>query len=258
MKPLAEDTVFTRSATHSLPEILTGRPATPTLFRGESRSRIAAAQRRTSERARRVLNVTLAALMFVVCAPLMALIALAIKLTSPGPIIYSQTRIGLDRRQPLDITYHGRRKVDLGGRPFTIFKFRTMRAAPDAALQVWAAPGDARVTPIGKILRGTRLDELPQLINVLRGEMNLVGPRPEQPAIFVSLRQEIERYGERQRVLPGITGWAQVNQAYDTCLDDVRRKVAYDLEYIRTRTVFGDVRILLRTIPVMFLRKGAW
>jgi len=202
--------------------------------------------------------VTVAALALLALAPVMMLIALAIKLTSPGPVIYSQTRVGLDRRRPVDISHQGRRKLDLGGRPFTIYKFRTMRADPSASLQVWAAPNDSRVTKIGRLLRNTRLDELPQLFNVLRGDMNIVGPRPEQPNIFMSLRQQISRYPERQRVLPGITGWAQVNQQYDTCLDDVRSKVAFDLEYIRDRSALGDLKILLRTIPVMFFRRGAW
>jgi lipopolysaccharide/colanic/teichoic acid biosynthesis glycosyltransferase len=242
----------------TLPGLLTGRSAASELPRRRAHVGIPATPGRYAEGARRLLNIAVAAAALIVLAPVMALIALTIRLTSRGPIIYTQTRIGLDRRRPLDISYDGRRKVDLGGRPFTIFKFRTMRADPAAALQVWAKPNDSRVTAIGRILRKTRLDELPQLFNVLRGDMNIVGPRPEQPSIFMSLRQEIHRYPERQQVLPGITGWAQVNQQYDTCLDDVKSKVAYDLEYIHTRSVLGDLRILLRTIPVMFFRRGAW
>jgi lipopolysaccharide/colanic/teichoic acid biosynthesis glycosyltransferase len=128
--------------------------------------------------------------------------------------------------------------------------------APDA--EVWARPDDPRVTPVGRILRLYRLDELPQLLNVLQGDMNIVGPRPEQPGIFVRLRQEIERYQERQRVPPGITGWAQINQHYDSSLEDVRRKVRYDLEYIARRSVLGDVKIMLRTLPVIVRKLGAW
>src|SRR5947199_307202 len=99
---------------------------------------------------------------------------------------------------------------------------------------------------------------LPQLVNVLRGDMNVVGPRPEQPAIFARLRAEIAAYPQRQRVRPGITGWAQVNQSYDSCVEDVRRKLAFDLEYIRRESVGEDLRIMLRTVPVMVLRLGAW
>src|SRR6185312_3655925 len=116
-----------------------------------------------------------------------------------------------------------------------IYKFRTMAAAGpgrDPAAEVWARPDDPRVTALGRLLRLYRLDELPQLLNVLRGDMNVVGPRPEQPTIFARLRDEIDRYQERQRVRPGITGWAQINQQYDSSVDDVRRKVQFDLEYI--------------------------
>jgi len=124
--------------------------------------------------------------------------------------------------------------------------------------QVWATRNDPRVTPLGRVLRQYRLDELPQLFNVLRGEMNVVGPRPEQPAIFARLREQIPHYQERQRVRPGITGWAQVNQRYDTSIADVQRKVALDLEYVARESVLEDVRILARTVPVVLLRRGAW
>src|ERR1700752_109902 len=124
--------------------------------------------------------------------------------------------------------------------------------------EVWARPDDPRVTAVGRILRSYRLDELPQLVNVLLGDMNVVGPRPEQPTIFERLRHQVDRYEQRQRARPGITGWAQVNQPYDTSVDSVRRKVELDLEYIRRQSVLEDVRILLRTLPVMLGTKGAW
>ena len=117
---------------------------------------------------------------------------------------------------------------------------------------------DHRVTQVGRVLRRFRLDELPQLINVLKGDMNIVGPRPEQPAIFVYLREQIEGYQRRQRVRPGITGWAQVNQGYDTSIDDVRRKVRYDLEYIRRQSPFEDLKIMAHTLPVMAFRQSGW
>jgi lipopolysaccharide/colanic/teichoic acid biosynthesis glycosyltransferase len=206
---------------------------------------------------RRVLNVVAAVLLLIVAAPLMLLIAIAIKLTSPGPVIFRQTRVGLDRRNEYDSFWQSRRQVNYGGRLFTMYKFRTMTHTNDAHVQIWARPGDERITPIGRVLRKYRLDELPQVVNVLMGDMNIVGPRPEQPTIFASLREQVESYSQRQRVLPGITGWAQVNQSYDTSVADVRRKVTLDLEYIQGQSVWRDVKILFLTIPVMLFKRGA-
>jgi lipopolysaccharide/colanic/teichoic acid biosynthesis glycosyltransferase len=172
-------------------------------------------------------------------------------------VFFKQTRIGLDLRDS-----HGgnhRRRVDLGGKPFTLYKFRTMRVEqPGEVLQIWAAKGDPRVTPIGRFLRVTRLDELPQLWNVLRGHRNVVGPRPEQPQIFQNLRHEVTSYALRQRVRPGITGNAQIKLHYDTCIDDVRKKVAADLEYIERQSVLEDLRIMLLTAPAVLWKKGGW
>lgn len=207
--------------------------------------------------ARRLLNVAVATAGLIVAAPLMAVIAAAIKLTSRGPVIYKQTRVGMDRRK----IYGGnhRRVRDFGGRPFTIYKFRTMAMPrPDERHERWAARNDPRVTPLGRVLRKYRLDEVPQLWNVLRGDMNVVGPRPEQPSIFAELRQQIPGYGIRQRVRPGITGWAQVNQHYDTCLEDVKRKVAFDLEYVARQSLAEDLKIMLRTVPTVAFKRGAW
>lgn len=209
-------------------------------------------------RARRALNVSVALLGLVVTLPLWVLIAIAIKLTSKGPILYTQTRVGIDTRgtgiQPGD----PRRRSDLGGRPFRIYKFRTMTVdAESQSGAVWAQKNDARVTPIGRVLRDFRLDELPQLLNVLRGEMNVVGPRPERPAIFADLREQIPHYQARQRTPPGITGHAQINLEYDSSVDDVRRKVAYDLEYLDRAGFWEDFKIMARTIPVMLFRRGA-
>lgn len=210
-----------------------------------------------SERVRRVLNVLVAALAIVVLSPLMLLIALAIRLTSKGPAIFSQTRVGLDRRSPARSPQDGRRKTDHGGRLFTIYKFRTMRQG-GSSQQVWATRDDPRVTTVGRVLRKLRLDELPQLVNVLKGDMNIVGPRPEQPGIFADLRDQVPGYHLRQRVLPGITGWAQVNQSYDTCLEDVRRKVKLDLEYILKTSAGEDLRIMAMTLPVLMRQKLGW
>jgi lipopolysaccharide/colanic/teichoic acid biosynthesis glycosyltransferase len=235
----------------------------------------------------------------------MLMIAIAVKLTSRGPIVYRQTRVGVDRRLSGGDRRNGserrsagqsrskrrardveaptivatteerrsaadrndrraagrrggdRRAVDVGGRAFTMYKFRTMMVNAETSGAVWASKNDTRITPIGGLLRGTRLDELPQLVNVLKGDMNVVGPRPERPSIFMQLRKEIDRYHLRQRAKPGITGWAQINQNYDTSIDDVRRKVEFDLAYIERRSVVEDMRIMARTLPVMIFRKGA-
>ena len=207
----------------------------------------------------RTLNFVLALVGVVALLPVLLLIALMIRLTSRGPVLYTQVRIGLDRRLPLDGTQNRRRERDLGGQPFTIYKFRTMRVdAEHHSGAVWAQLRDPRVTPIGRLLRQYRLDELPQLLNVLKGEMNIVGPRPERPTIFAELREQIAEYPLRQRAKPGITGLAQINHHYDRSLEDVRTKVHYDLEYIRRRNLREDLRIMLKTIPVILLRRGGW
>jgi lipopolysaccharide/colanic/teichoic acid biosynthesis glycosyltransferase len=206
----------------------------------------------------RALNLAVAGVGLLLAAPVMSIIAVLIKLTSRGPVLYTQTRVGVDRRNPRHGSSNHHRVDDQGGKPFTIYKFRTMYAADKrAAPEVWATHDDPRVTPLGRILRKYRLDELPQFLNVLRGDMNVVGPRPEQPTIFARLREQVPGYQGRQSVPPGITGWAQVNQRYDTSIDDVRRKVSLDLEYVARRSVLEDLRILARTVPVV-LNKGGW
>jgi lipopolysaccharide/colanic/teichoic acid biosynthesis glycosyltransferase len=212
-----------------------------------------------SEVASRVFNVTFALVMLMVAAPLMLLTALIIRLTSPGPIFYMQIRVGIDRRWNRTRAVRERRREDIGGIPFTIYKFRSMRVDAEVNGQaVWAKQDDDRVTAIGKFIRKSRIDELPQLLNVIKGDMNIVGPRPERPSIFVRLREQVENYPLRQRVRPGITGLAQISNPYDQNLDDVRRKVHFDIEYMRRQSVFADVRIMLKTIPVMLFRIGGW
>jgi lipopolysaccharide/colanic/teichoic acid biosynthesis glycosyltransferase len=210
-----------------------------------------------SEFASRVVNFAIAAVALIAVAPLMALVGLMVKLTSKGPALYSQTRVGVDRRWNQGDKTDSRRQQDHGGMPFEMYKFRSMRVDAEAdGKAVWAQKKDPRVTPIGGFLRKTRLDELPQLYNVLRGDMNIVGPRPERPTIFAELRQNIPEYAARQRVKPGITGWAQINQAYDSCIDDVRNKVKLDIEYLKHQSLGFDLRIMSMTIPVMLLRRG--
>ena len=207
----------------------------------------------------RTLNFVLALLGLVALLPVLLLLALLIRLTSRGPVLYTQVRIGLDRRLPLDATQNQRRERDLGGQPFTIYKFRTMRVDAEAhSGAIWAQQRDPRVTPIGRLLRQYRLDELPQLLNVLRGEMNIVGPRPERPTIFAELREHIAEYPLRQRAKPGITGLAQINHHYDRSLEDVRTKLHYDLEYIRRQSVAEDLRIMVKTVPVILRSRGGW
>jgi lipopolysaccharide/colanic/teichoic acid biosynthesis glycosyltransferase len=206
----------------------------------------------------RVVNLMIAAIALLVLAPVCVLVAIAVKLTSPGPVFYTQTRVGADRRWNRTTALRERRVEDLGGQPFTILKFRSMRTDAESNGQaVWASKHDARVTPVGRVMRKTRLDEIPQLINVLRGEMNIVGPRPERPSIVVRLRNEIPEYPQRHRVKPGITGWAQINHSYDSCIEDVRKKVYFDLQYIRGQSLWFDFKIMVLTLPVMLFRRGA-
>lgn len=165
----------------------------------------------------------------VVLAPLMVVLGVLIKLTSPGPVFYRQLRVGYSNR------------------PFLIYKFRTMRADAERGGAQWACRNDPRVTPFGRFLRRTHLDEIPQLINVLKGEMSLVGPRPERPIFVSQLSQQIDHYPLRLRVKPGITGLAQVSHGYDESIEDVKIKLDYDLRYIRQCGIITDFKIILGT-----------
>ncbi len=210
----------------------------------------------TSEQPRRALNFVVALLSLVALLPLCILIAIAIKLTSRGPVLYNQDRIGLDLRSTRPLATDPRRRHDLGGRPFVMYKFRTMKVDAEASTgAVWSTKDDPRVTSVGRVLRHCRLDELPQLINVLKGDMNVVGPRPERPTIFAELRTKIPDYAVRQRARPGITGYAQVNLEYDSSVDDVTHKLRYDLSYLSQQSAVTDLYIMLKTIPVMLFRK---
>ena len=205
----------------------------------------------------RALNVVAALIAVLVLSPLMLAVAVVVKLSSRGPILFTQPRVGLDRRGFRSRREDARRTQDYGGRIFTIYKFRSMVQSDSDSSQVWAEEGDARITRVGTLLRKYRLDELPQFWNVLIGDMNLVGPRPEQPDIFVRLRKEVRHISGRQQVLPGITGLAQVFQQYDRSIDDVRRKADLDLEYIRNRSPLHDLEIMARTLPVVVMKRDA-
>jgi len=250
------------------PPLLEIAPAPPPPFEIASLARY--------QRIERLVNVGIALLSLILAAPVMLIIALAIKLTSPGPVFYRQPRVGLNRR---GMRLHSRRRSDarwhlwarflalhdelreqnLGGQIFMIYKFRTMcEAAESETGAVWAVKNDPRSTSIGCFLRKYRLDELPQLINVLKGDMNIVGPRPERPSIFAQLSEEIEEYPLRQRAKPGITGWAQIHLMYDSCVEDVRKKVRYDLEYLRQRSLKRDLKIIVKTLPSVLFKRRGW
>jgi len=201
-------------------------------------------------------------------APLVLLVALIIKLDSRGPIFYTQTRVGVNRRKrdrrycrtvgAADRRANDRRQENLLGRPFEIVKFRTMvQDAEQKTGPVWASKNDPRITRVGRILRKTRIDEIPQFLSVLKGDMSLVGPRPERPSFVRDLCEKIDGYHRRLDVKPGLTGLAQVENGYDSSLASVREKVRFDLTYIRGWSVWTDVRILLKTVVVVVTGKGA-
>jgi lipopolysaccharide/colanic/teichoic acid biosynthesis glycosyltransferase len=224
---------------------------------------------------KRLLDVFVAAVMIVLLAPVMLLVALAVRLTSSGPVIFRQTRVGLnlrdeptskaDRRsEHYDVpdclerrSGDDRRQDSNYGKPFTLYKFRTMRVDAEKHGAQFATKSDPRVTPIGRFLRKTRLDELPQLWNVLRGEMSLVGPRPERPEFIEQLTDEIPDYLNRLGLKPGLTGPAQVINGYDNDIDGFRRKVALDLLYLQNCCLLNDLKILLRTVRVVLTGSGA-
>lgn len=222
---------------------------------------------------KRAMDVVVATLMLIGLAPVMLLVALAVRLTSPGPIIFSQLRVGLnyrkkrpDRRKSAmagaanqsDERRQGPRRNEGGfGRPFVLYKFRTMRTDAEKNGAQFAQKNDPRVTSIGRFLRLTRLDELPQLWNVLIGDMSLVGPRPERPEFIEKLTAEVPGYLHRLGLKPGLTGIAQVVNGYDNNIESFRRKVALDLLYLQNCCLWNDIKILFRTIGVVLTGKGA-
>ena len=207
---------------------------------------------------KRAIDFTLASIGIVILLPVFAAIAVGVKLDSPGPIFYSQERVGRNRRQRRDTLPSGeRRKADAFGRPFMIYKFRTMVADAERHTgPVWASAQDSRITPLGRFLRRSRLDETAQLWNVLRGDMSLVGPRPERPTFVQSLSVSLPDYPKRCGVLPGITGLAQVKSNYDTSVESVSRKLQYDLYYIKNRSLVLDLGIILKTINIAMQQAG--
>ena len=196
-------------------------------------------QARFFRRVKRLADLLLASVGLVLALPLMLLAGVAIRLTSPGPVLFRQRRVGWM------------------GQPFELLKFRSMQMEAEREGPQWAAVDDPRVTAVGKILRKTHFDELPQMINVLRGQMSFVGPRPERPEFVGLLNDSISFYHLRHYVLPGITGWAQVNYPYGASLEDARRKLQYDLYYMCNASPLLDLRTLLRTARVALFRQGS-
>ena len=196
--------------------------------------------RRSSVSAQTIYSVVFAATLLVLLAPVMAIVALAVRLSSPGPVFYGQKRVGR------------------GGKAFTVYKFRSMYQDAEARTgAVWAVRNDPRITPLGRILRKTRLDELPQLFNVLRGEMAIAGPRPERPEFVKTLSEQIPYYRQRHCVKPGITGWAQINYKYGDTIEDTIAKLEYDLYYIKNISISLDAYIFFHTVKTMLLSRGA-
>ena len=207
---------------------------------------------------KRVFDVVVSVAALVVFGFFLPLLALLIKLDSPGSVFYSQERVGLNRRDRNRApSGTDRRKVLQPGRPFKVHKLRTMGVNAEAAGPQWATKNDVRVTRVGRVLRKARIDEIAQFVNVLRGEMSLIGPRPERLVFVRQLQKEIPNYRDRLLVRPGITGLAQVINGYDDGIESVRRKVALDREYIRRTGLFQDGRILLSTVRVVLKGEGA-
>lgn len=216
---------------------------------------------------KRLLDILLSCIALALLSPLMLVTALLVKLTSRGPVFFAQERIGLERRAvdrrrggadvAVERRGRDRRVVINPGRPFTIYKFRTMVADAERGAPVWASKQDPRITPLGRVLRRTRIDELPQFLNVLRGDMSIVGPRPERAYFIGRIEKDLPEFQLRLRTKPGITGLAQVELGYTNTDEGLHRKLDFDLEYIRRLSLRTDLRILLKTIHVVLTGKGA-
>ncbi len=216
------------------------QPVAESLILSSERLGVQQKGRRSTDLIKRLTDLLIACSLIALTLPLMLIVALAIRCDSPGPVFYRQERVGLN------------------GRRFVLLKFRSMRQDAEAdGRPVWAAALDDRITRVGGFMRLTRIDELPQLFNVLRGDMSLVGPRPERPHFVDHLGKIIPSYDERHTVLPGITGWAQVNYPYGASVEDARQKLAYDLYYIANHSLLLDLRILGATVGVVIFQKGA-
>jgi lipopolysaccharide/colanic/teichoic acid biosynthesis glycosyltransferase len=217
---------------------------------------------------KRAIDITGAMVGLILTAPFFVILPIIIKLDSSGPVFYRQARIGFNRRRVNRRTENGsslgraardRRRQDLKGKPFNVFKFRTMVAdAEKKCGPVWATQNDPRITRLGHLLRKSRLDEIPQFVNILVGQMSLVGPRPERPMFIEELSSQVENYDRRLDVKPGLTGLAQIENGYDSSVSSVVRKVHYDLQYIQNWSIWQDVKIIMRTVLVVVTGRGAF
>ncbi|TFG41869.1 MAG: sugar transferase [Syntrophobacterales bacterium] len=221
-----------------------------------------------TRRAIRGFDIAASALALLFLSPFFLILAILIKVESPGPVIYRQLRTGLnlrtnDRRRNTKIRVLderrrlARRRTGVPGRPFQIYKFRSMVTDAEKNGIQLAKKNDARVTRLGKLMRRTRIDELPQFWNVLKGDMSIVGPRPERPEIIAYLAEQIPGYTDRLGVKPGITGLAQIRNGYDTDLEHIRRKITLDRYYIQKCSLVNDLKIIFRTLRVVVRGEGA-
>jgi sugar transferase (PEP-CTERM system associated) len=221
-------------------EKLTGKIFVNSLRQGWLIFSEGAVKTRLTETIRRVFDVALSLIGLILLAPIMGLASICIKLDSAGPVIFRQERVGKD------------------GKVFVLYKFRSMRVdAEQLTGPVWAGEDDPRVTRVGRVLRKIRLDETPQMVNVLIGHMSFIGPRPERPLFVNQLKEQIPLYALRSAVKPGITGWAQVKYPYGSTVEDALEKLQYDLYYIKNMSIFLDLLILLRSIQVVLFGRGA-
>jgi len=202
-------------------------------------------------------------------SPFMLLAATLVKLTSRGPILFSQERVGIDRRveqrraspngyRGVDQRREDRRVTGRYGRPFKMYKFRSMKLGAESNGPKWTVKNDVRITRVGRLLRKTRIDETPQFLNVLRGDMSIVGPRPEREHFYAEVEKEIPHFRLRLRAKPGLTGLAQINVGYCNSVPQMRHKLDHDLEYLRTVSPGTDAKILVRTVSVVVTGRGAY
>lgn len=216
--------------------------------------------RRRYNELRRGFDIIVSVLALVVSAPLLLLAAVVIKIDSAGPIFYKQVRVGANRRrrnEGLVVDGSCRRNDNCLGQPFTIYKLRTMRADAEAKTgAVWAQQNDPRVTKVGNFLRKTRIDEIPQFINVLKGEMSIIGPRPERPMFVKQLNDNIPDYDQRFDVKPGITGLAQTRYQYASTVEDTKKKLKYDLLYVKKQNLLMDMSIMWNTVGTVLFARG--
>ena len=219
-------------------------------------------------KAKRIFDILSAGIAIVFLSPLMLIAALLIKLESRGPVLFIQERIGLNRRradrcqvdrgatEETGFNSNRRKRVN-AGKPFRIYKFRTMKEDAERDVPILASENDQRITRIGRIFRKTRIDEIPQFINVIRGDMSIIGPRPERSFFINQMRSEVPEFTTRLAIKPGITGLAQVESGYTTRIEQMKNKLFFDLKYITELSLFEEIKILFKTVLVVFTGKGA-